>query len=168
MTSGRPMFAIRGKNKKTSIQRREEELRKIETRERKFMEGIAQDLVSTRQMLEHMAVALEAHDLTIAALRTLLVQHTAVTEEDVDRQRQVIADTKRRKMEENQKLADLWNAQIQQMRDDGLPPAEIEEIIRDARETRTEPEMVRMKRAAANKSIKDETIPAEAFIFGGN
>ena len=168
MSDGRPMMPRKGKSKKMQFQRREEELRKIETRERKFMEGVAEDVIRLRQMLEHMAVALEAHDLTIAALRTLLVQHTAVTEEDVDRQRQVIADTKRRKMEENQKLADLWNAQIQQMRDDGLPPAEIEEIIRDARETRTEPEMVRMKRAAANKSIKDETIPAEAFIFGGN
>ena len=168
MTSGRPMFAMRGKNKKTSIQRREEELRKIETRERKFMEGIAQDLVSMRQMLEHMAVALEAHDLTIAALRVLLVQRTSATEEDVDRQRQVIADTKRRKMEENQQLAELWNKQIQQMRQDGLPAIEIEEIIRESKDTKTEPELVRMKRAAAGKSVSDDSIPAEAFIFGGN
>ena len=54
------------------------------------------------------------------------------------------------------------------MRNDGLAPIEIEEIIRESRETKTEPEMIRMKRAAAGKSVKDETIPAEAFIFGGN
>jgi len=168
MTNGRPIFAMRGKNKKTSIQRRQEELRKIETRERKFMEGIAQDLVSMRQMLEHMAVALEAHDLTIAALRVLLVQRTSATEEDVDRQRQVIADTKRRKMAENQQLAELWNKQIQQMRQDGLPAIEIEEIIRESKDTKTEPELVRMKRAAAGKSVNDDSIPAEAFIFGGD
>jgi predicted phage tail protein len=163
------MFAMKGKSKKSQLQRREEELKKIETRERKFMEGTAQDLVNMRQMLEQMAIALEAHDLTIAALRTLLVQHVPqVTEDLVDRQRQVIADTKRRKFEENQKLAELWNTQVQQMRNDGLAPAEIEQIIREARETKTEPELIRMKRAAAGKAVTDETIPAEAFIFGGN
>lgn len=168
MTDGRPMMPRRGKSKKLQFQRREDELRKIETRERKFMEGVAEDVVRLRRMLEHMAIALEAHDLTIAAQRQLLVQYTPVTDELIERTRENIADIKRRKLEENQKLAELWNSQIQQMRDEGLPVAEVEEIIREARETHTEPELVRMKRAAAGKTVKDESIPAEAFIFGGN
>jgi DNA-binding transcriptional MerR regulator len=132
--------------------------------------GLAGDVQTLRDAVEGTASAVMAHDVLLHAVKNILADRMGLTQEDL--QAEILRAQKEIETARAEFTArrDEWILQLRQMKKNGVPDAELEEIARECSDTQRAPNEIRMERIASGRAlthIETATEDQVAFVFGG-
>lgn len=132
-----------------------------EARVSSWLAAASQDIVNLRSMLAACVEAMEAHDLTISAMRGVISELIPDGDTKIEAARAHLVQLKDKTLKKNMETADEWNRQLQAMIAEGMAPELVREIFMQSKKTMTAPEIVRMQVAQGATA----EVPAEAYEF---
>jgi len=141
--------------KKSPLKKRMELIEKLAT---DGMDAFGQDVRVLYQNQRDLSVIMDELDVTLAAIRLVLVKKLGVSEDDIDAERNLLIS-----IMEKKKQAE-WAA-MQAARAEAEVKAEAMKEHAAHIASGVDPELLRMKAACETTS---EAHPAEAFMFGGS